>query len=266
MPQLAKSEEIEKYLRFSSLTCPQISKKVAVSLTTVYNVKRRVKNGSSLRHNLGAGRLSTLRNSIKRNISAYIRHKLHLSLRCIASNLQPSVSHETVRSSLRDMNYSKPYPTRSPLLTENHKTMRVKWAKKFRYPKNQSAKTILVDEMSVWLSKGKIRMWTKKGQKRISPTTKHSPKINVWAAFCSMGVFPICIFKENMDSRLFIQIMEGYLLTQANVFFESNWRLAMDNDPKHTSRLIRDWIASNVPKRIPSQSPDLNPIENLFVG
>ena len=149
MFQLVKREEIEKYLRFSSLTCAQISKKVAVTLATVYKVKRRVKNESSLRHNLGAGRPRTLRNSIKRNISAYIRHKAHLSLRCIASNLQPRVSHETVRSSLRDMNYSKPYPTQSPLLTENHKTMRVKWAKKFRYPKNQWAKTIFVDEMSV---------------------------------------------------------------------------------------------------------------------
>ena len=40
----------------------------------------------------------------------------------------------------------------------------------------------------------------------------------------------------------------------------------MDNDSGHTSRLTRDWIASNVPKKIPwpSQSLDLNPIENLF--
>ena len=67
----------------------------------------------------------------KKNVSAYIIHKPHLSLRCIASNLQPRVSHETVRSSLRDMNYSKPYSTQSSLFTENHKTMRVKWAKKF---------------------------------------------------------------------------------------------------------------------------------------
>ena len=121
MSQLANREKIEKYLRFNSLTCARISKKVAVSLATMYNVKRRAKNGSSLRHNLGVGRPRTLRNSIKRNISAYIRHKPHLSLRCIASNLQPRVSHETVRSSLRDINYSKPYPTQSPLLTENHK-------------------------------------------------------------------------------------------------------------------------------------------------
>ena len=65
------------------------------------------------------------------------------------------------------MNYCKPYPIQFPLLTENHKTMSVKWAKELRYLKNQWAKIIFVGEMSVWLSKGKIRMWTKKGQKEL---------------------------------------------------------------------------------------------------
>ena len=40
----------------------------------------------------------------------------------------------------------------------------------------------------------------------------------------------------------------------------------MDNDPKHTSRKVKVWLSQNVPNQIPwpSQSPDLNPIENIF--
>ena len=109
-------------------------------------------------------------------------------------------------------------------------------------------------------------MWTKSNKKRFAPPTKHVPKIHAWAAFSSMGTFPLCIFTQNMDSDLFLQIMEGHLIAQANVFHENNWRLFMDNDPKHTSRKVKVWLSHNVPKQIPwpSQSPDLNPIENLF--
>ena len=109
-------------------------------------------------------------------------------------------------------------------------------------------------------------MWTKFYKKRFAPTTKHVPKINVWAAFSSMGVFPLCIFRENMNTDKFLQILEGHLLTQAHVFHEDHWRIVMDNDPKHTSKRTKAWVAEHVPNIIPwpAQSPDLNPIENLF--
>ena len=200
------------------------------------------------------------------SLAAYIRHKPHLSLRCLVSKLDSNVSHETVRNALRDMTYSKPYPTLSPMLSEVHKINRVKWAKKYRYPVKEWSKTIFIDEMSIWLAKGRLRMWTKRGKKCICPTTKHSAKINVWAAFSSIGVFPLCVFRENMNSQLFISIIEGHLLKQAEVFHGTDWRVVMDNDPKHTSLLSRQWIEENIPNKmpLPSQSPDMNPIENPF--
>ena len=34
-----------------------------------------------------------------------------------------------------------------------------------------------------------------------------------------------------MNSQLFISIMEGHLLRQAEIFHGNDWRLVMDNDP-----------------------------------
>ena len=126
-------------------------------------------------------------------------------------------------------------------MSEKNRLARVQWAKKHKYPKKAWNKTVYTDERSIWLSRGRIKMWTKSDTKRTAPTTKHTPKINVWAGFSSMGTFPLSIFADNMNSQMFITILEGHLLTQAEVFHQNGWRLVMDNDPNTLRRLSRNF-------------------------
>ena len=96
--------------------------------------------------------------------------------------------------SLKDMSYTKSYPTLAPMLSEIHKINRVKWAKKYKYPAKDWSKTIFVDEMSKWLSRGRIRMWTKRGkkesvlQRNIAQKSTFGRLFHLWEFFHSVSL------------------------------------------------------------------------------
>ena len=69
-----------------------------------------------------------------------------------------------------------------------------------------------------------------------------------------------------MDGAYYIQILQDHLIRNARKQFGRRWRLLQDNDPKHKSRIIKKFLDEEVPEVIdwPSNSPDANPIENLW--
>ena len=157
MAQMKKREDIKLLLDTNRFSPRQIAQQLDVGVATVYNVRARCNKNVGLCHSKGAGRSNTLRKSICRSIIQKIRRKPYLSLRTLAKNASPQVSHETVRRALSSLDYTKRYPSKCPMLSEKNRLTRLSWAKKFKYPKKAWARTVFCDEMSIWLSRGKVK-------------------------------------------------------------------------------------------------------------
>ena len=69
-----------------------------------------------------------------------------------------------------------------------------------------------------------------------------------------------------MDGAYYIQILQDHLIRNSRKQFGRRWRLLQDNDPKNKSRIVKKFLDEEVPEVIdwPSNSPDANPIENLW--
>ncbi|KAI6653882.1 hypothetical protein LOD99_3058 [Oopsacas minuta] len=108
-------------------------------------------------------------------------------------------------------------------------------------------------------------MWTR-GERPTLNNPRHTPKVYIWGGISARGAIPVKVFKHNFNSEHYCNVLNEVLFQTADTLCADGWKLQEDNSSIHTSKFSYAFKETHRVRRIdwPPNSPDLNPIENLW--
>ncbi len=160
------------------------------------------------------------------------------------------------------------------LLNQRQSQKHLTWAvEKKNWTVAQWSKVLFSDESKFCISFGNQgpRVWRKSGEAQIPCCLKSSVKfpqsVMIWAAMSSAGVGPLCFLKSTVNTAIYQEILEHFMLPSADKLYgDADFIFQQDLAPAHTAKGTKTWFNDHGVTVLdwPANSPDLNPIENLW--
>uniref|UniRef100_A0A8C2F823 Transposase n=1 Tax=Cyprinus carpio TaxID=7962 RepID=A0A8C2F823_CYPCA len=188
-----------------------------------------------------------------------------------------SASARTVRRRLLEDGLVSRRAAKKPLLSKKNIRDRLIFCRKYsEWTAEDWGKVIFSDEAPFRLfgASGKRLVRRRKGERYhqscVMPTVKHPDTIHVWGCFSSKGVGSLTILPKNtaMNKEWYQNTLQQQLLpTTQQQFGEEQCIFQHDGAPCHKAKVITKWLGDQNVEILgpwPGNSPDLNPIENLW--
>ncbi len=204
------------------------------------------------------------------------------SLRILSSKADSNTCESFTRSELKLESVHQESPrsdvfrkrATKPLLNQRQRQKRLTWAvEKKNWTVAQWSKVLFSDESKFCISFGNQgpRVWRMSGEAQnpccLKSSVKFPQSVMIWAAMSSAGVGSLCFLKSTVNAAIYQEIFEHFMLPSADKLYgDADFIFQQDLAPAHTAKGTKSWFNDHGVTVLdwPANSPDLNPIENLW--
>lgn len=258
----------------SGLTQRDVGARVGVSQQVVSLTMKKFRSTGSYDSAPRSGRPRVTTKTTDRTIKRVVKANPSASSLSIAAELPTPVSARTVRRRLsKEMGLRACRPARKPLLSKKNICDRLAFCHKYKHFTKEMWEAILwSDETNIKLFEGAPKYVRRPvGQrflsKYCSPTVKHAPYWMIWGSFSAKGRGNLYFLPKNctMNASQYLEVLTDRLTPMMSIHRCTKFQ--HDGAPCHRSQRVKSWLQQegvDVLGPWPGQSPDLNPIENLW--
>ena len=194
-----------------------------------------------------------------------IKRELHLAgIKASASTLSRRLGQDLGLKSYR--------PAKKPKLTARMAKARLEFAKRYRHYSVEDWERVMWTDESTFEQFGtRVKHIRRPPKTRHHPgyvvqTMKHPLKQMVWGSMSAKGRAGLFFLPAGMtmNSKTYLNVLKDKLRLHMTVHNATT--LMHDGAPCHRAKIVSDWLQSNSVNVLqwPGNSPDCNPIENLW--
>uniref|UniRef100_A0AAY5K0X9 Paired domain-containing protein n=1 Tax=Esox lucius TaxID=8010 RepID=A0AAY5K0X9_ESOLU len=286
---MARNKELSSETRQSILvlrnegnSMREIAKKLKISFNAVcYSLHRTAQTGSNQnRMRSGRPRCTTEQEDKYIKVSS-LRNRCLTGAQLAASlnsTRKTPVSMSTVKRRLQDAGLLGRVAKKKPYLRLANKKKRLRWAKEHRHWTEEDWKKVLwTDESKFEVFRSQRRTFVrlrpneKMVEESLTPSVKNDEgNVMVWGCFGGGEVGDLYRVNGTLKKDGYQSILQHHAIPCGQRLIGDNFLLQQDNDPKHSSKLCKNYLGEKQSGGIlsimewPAQSPDLNPIKLLW--
>ena len=126
---------------------------------------------------------------------------------------------------------------------QQNKWKRLIWSQEQLRTKDEFKDVIFTDETTVQLEQhSRICFWKRLQPRKLKQRANHLIKVHVWGGISLRGAMNVVIFTGIINAQRFRVVLKAGLLPFIQEQFSDGHCLYQDNDPKHASEYIEDFL------------------------
>ena len=255
----------------------EIAAEVGHPKTTISTVIKRFERFGAVEGEKSSGRPRKLSERSVRVVQRTLVADRRQTLADITNKSGFDAGCSTIRKALHEVGFYNRIAAKKPFLSDAHRRRRLGFASKHRNWTSEEWKNVIwTDESTFEVGKSsrQITVWRKSNERYkldcLTPTFKSGrTSVMVWGAFTATHKLPLIAMPPGRRTAIdFVEIVyDGVLGPFLDAHEDASGLVLMeDGAPVHWSKAPATWRENHQIQKLewPPNSPDLNPIENLW--